>query len=165
MMDEIHSLLAQLHDIEGIDAVSPWPLAIGWWVVIVLLLLALFVVGWLVSRRVVFIYSWKYDTLQKLGELEHSLSKKFTEEIPQRETIILFSEYLRRIAIRRFARKECAGLTGEEWLIWLSAHDENKFNWQEKGKLLIQAPYAPMHQNFSVEQMNELIKAAKKWVR
>ena len=29
------SLMQQLHDIEGLDPISPWPLAIGWWVSIV----------------------------------------------------------------------------------------------------------------------------------
>ena len=26
------SLMQQLHDIEGLDPISPWPLAVGWWV-------------------------------------------------------------------------------------------------------------------------------------
>ena len=37
----MNSLLEQLHDIEGIDAISMWPLAIGWWVLIALCVLAL----------------------------------------------------------------------------------------------------------------------------
>lgn len=165
-MNGIDSLLEQLHDIEGLDSVSWWPLAVGWWMVIVFSVLVLCVAAWWIFRWFSFRCSWKYDTLLKLSGLEQSLSASSAHETTIRETVILFSEYLRRIAMRRFARSECAGLVGEDWLLWLSRHDGKNFDWAEKGKLLIQAPYEPvaaMNQSAALEQMKDLIQAAKEW--
>ena len=81
--------------------------------------------------------SWKNDTLQKLAFLEKNLS-----DATAVETVIALSEYLRRIALKRFSRKECAGLTGKSWLKWLTTHDPKKFDWEAKGALLIDVPYA-----------------------
>ena len=163
-MNDVQSLLEQLHDIEGLDSIGLWPLPIGWWVVIALAVLIFFTAGWFILRRLAFKRSWKYDTLQKLSGLEQILSEVSAEEATIRETVILFSEYLRRIAIRRYARSECAGLVGEDWLQWLSRNDKKNFDWKEKGKFLIQAPYAPMNQSLAMERMKELIQAAKEWV-
>ena len=127
----MNTLLEQLHDIDGLDAISWWPLAIGWWVLIGLgahsaqLRIGLCYVAW----RVAFKRSWKSDTFKKLAALERKIFPMTTA----RKTAITLSEYLRRIALRRFSRKECAGLTGEAWLKWLAGHDPKKFDWEKKG--------------------------------
>jgi hypothetical protein len=156
----MNALLEQLHDIEGLDAISPWPLAIGWWVLILLGLLLFVLVVSFVVVRVKFKRSWKNDTLQKLRALENNLSEETS-----RETVITLSEYLKRIALRRFSRKECAGLMGEAWLKWLKTHDIKNFDWVEKGGLLIRVPYSPEDQKVSLDQVKILLKAAKEWVR
>lgn len=155
----MESLLEQLHDIDGLDPVSAWPLALGWWVligVVVICVVALIVyaIRWLAFRR-----SWKHDTLQKLATLEKGLS-----DVNAREAAITLSEYLRRISLKRFSRKECAGLTGEAWLKWLAKQDPKKFDWEKKGALLIDMPYAPQQVSLSASQMKELIQAVKMWV-
>lgn len=153
------SLMQQLHDIEGIDAISPWPLAIGWWVVIAC---GLFVLGngiWLLWRHLNYLKSWKKDTFNKLDSLENNLSDSNSVE-----TIAFLSEYLRRIAVRRFPRKECAGLVGDAWLKWLTGHDPKQFDWTEKGKLLIEIPYAPASKDVPLDQIKEMIQAVRHWV-
>lgn len=153
------SLIEQLHDIEGLDAISPWPLAIGWWISIVCGILLLGSAAWLINRRLSYLRSWKKDTFNKLNHLEKNLSPSTS-----RETISFLSEYLRRIAMRRFPRKECAGLVGDSWLKWLKAHDPKQFDWSEKGKPLIDIPYAPIHTDVPPEQIKELIQAVRDWV-
>lgn len=153
------SLMEQLHDIEGLDAISPWPLAIGWWVSIVCGMLILGAVIWLICRRINYLRSWKRDTFKRLDRLEQNLAPATSGE-----TIALLSEYLRRIVVRRFPRKECAGLVGDEWLKWLKAHDPKQFDWTEKGKLLIDIPYAPVHIDLPLQQIKELIQAVRHWV-
>ena len=96
----MNNLLEQLHDIEGLDPISWWPLAIGWWIIIALCIilmigLALYGVYWLAFKR-----SWKNDTFKKLAILERNLSDQTAKE-----TVIALSEYLRRIALRRFPEK------------------------------------------------------------
>lgn len=153
------SLMEQLHDIEGIDAISRWPLAIGWYISIICGMIALGVIIWLFNRRLNYLKSWKRDSFKKLDSLEKNLSFSTS-----RETISFLSEYLRRIAMRRFPRKECAGLVGDTWLKWLKLHDPKQFDWTEKGKLLIEVPYAPLHKELPVEQIKELIQAVRYWI-
>lgn len=156
----MNSLMQQLHDIEGIDTISYWPLAIGWWVSIACGMLILGSALWLLRRRIHYLRSWKRDTFKKLASLEQNLSPSTS-----RETIAYLSEYLRRIAVRRFPRKDCAGLVGEAWLKWLKAHDPKQFDWSEKGKLLIEIPYASAHTELPPQQIKELIQAVRYWVR
>jgi hypothetical protein len=155
----MNELLEKLHDIEGLDPISWWPLAAGWWVIIAIGCVVFFAICWLVASKVAYRRSWRYDTFQKLADLEAHLS-----DASARETLISLSEYIRRIALQRFPRKECAGLAGDAWLKWLREHDPSEFDWEKKGNLLVDAPYAPMSKQFSSDQVKELIQATRKWV-
>lgn len=153
-------LLDQLHDIDGLDVISWWPLAIGWWITIALAIaLGMALLGY-AAYRLAFARSWKSDTLKKLAHLQKNLS-----DTTARETAISLSEYLRRIALRRFPRKECASLIGETWLMWLAKHDPKQFDWKTKGTFLINLPYAPENATVPVKQVQDLIQAAKNWVK
>jgi len=156
----MNSLLEKLHDIEGLDSISWWPLAIGWWVLLIIGICILCAIIYYISYWFAFKRSWKNDALQKLAHLEKQLS-----DTTAREIVIELSEYVRRIALRRFPRKECAGLTGEAWLKWLSLHDPKHFDWEKKGALLIDAPYAPLNAGLSTNQIKDLIQAVRNWVR
>ncbi|MEI8124770.1 MAG: DUF4381 domain-containing protein [Parachlamydiaceae bacterium] len=156
----MNSLLEQLHDIEGLDPISMWPLASGWWILIscgtvIALSMGIAIFYYLAFRR-----SWRNDTLQKLAALEENLS-----EDTSRDSVILLSEYVRRIALRRYSRKECAGLVGNAWLQWLTKRDPKKFDWEKNGVLLIEIPYAPSHLNIlSLSDVKQLITAVREWI-
>lgn len=156
----MNPILEQLHDIEGLDPISAWPLGIGWWVVIgigVGLACLVIVYG---MYRLAFKRSWRNDTYQKLAMLEKDLSEQTA-----RETVVALSEYLRRIILKRFSRKECAGLMGEAWLKWLTKHDPKNFDWEKKGTLLISIPYSPQnYQAISTTEIKSLIQATREWV-
>lgn len=154
------ALLDQLHDIEELDPIGWWPLAPGWWIVmglaiVVILILLAYIISWILFSR-----SWKKDTLNQLALLEHRLSDKTA-----REVLTHVSEYLRRIVLRRFSRQDCAALTGENWLKWLADHDPKKFDWESKGKILLELPYAPWNSALPASQVREIIRATKQWVR
>lgn len=146
----------QIHDIEGLDPISMWPLALGWWFLIVG---AVCVIGYFLISWIIFKFSWKNYALKKLVTLEKNLT-----EVNASATLIQLSEYLRRIAVRRFSRKVCAGLTGNAWLKWLALHDPKQFDWEKQGRCLIDAPYAPEHASLPTAQVKELIHAARNWV-
>jgi hypothetical protein len=152
--------LEKLHDIKELDFISSWPLSPAWWVVIVLGALVLVSLVAFVVYTIAFNRSWKKDTLQKLLNLEKNLSDDTAREIA-----ITLSEYLRRIALRRFSRKECAGLVGEDWLKWLKERDLRDFDWEKKGEILIKVPYAPSNLTLSVNEVKDLIQAVRDWVR
>lgn len=153
------SLLEQLHDIDGLDAIHWWPLALGWWVLIGVVVIILSALSVFAIRRLAFKRSWKNDALQKLAHLEGNLSEETANE-----TLVRLSEYLRRIVLRKYSRKECAGLTGENWLKWLKTRDPKQFDWESEGKLLIIVPYAPQNALFPPSKIKTLIQAARSWV-
>lgn len=155
----MNSLIEQLHDIEGLDLISSWPLAIGWWLLIALGIVVMGAIIAFVLYRLAFKRSWKNDTFKKLSRLEENLS-----DATARETVITLSEYLRRIALRRFSRKECAGLMGEAWLAWLAQHDPKNFDWKNRGTPLIEVPYAPVNSSLPADQIKDLIQAVRNWV-
>ena len=155
----MNPLLEQLHDIEGLDPISGWPLAIGWWVVIIVAALLMVLSVCYVAYRLAYLRSWKNDTNRKLYALETNLS-----DANARETVITLSEYIRRIAIKRFSRSECASLTGVAWLQWLSKNDPKQFDWETHGTTLIKIPYSPVETHVQANQIKDLIHAIRNWV-
>lgn len=149
-----------LKDIEGIDPVSFWPLGLGWWIVIGFFLILILSVLWIYARKRAFRRSWKYDALSAICSIERELTAENT-----RDSLVQLSEFLRRIAVARYSRKECAGLMGDAWLEWLSKKDPSGFDWRAKGKALIDAPYAPSDRSLSLQTVKEYIRAIKGWVK
>ena len=153
------NLLAQLDDIKGLDPISWWPLAPGWWALLALAVLALLVAAAMYWRRRAYWRSWRGDAAKALGALYTRLTDANSGEIAGALSILL-----RRVAMRRFSRPECAGLQGVRWLRWLTANDVAGFDWAAHGTLLIEAPYAPPGRYFSRKSVERLIAAAKRWV-
>jgi len=151
------NLLAQLYDITGIDYIGWWPLAPGWWV---LLVLALILAGAVYWRRRAYQRSWKGDAWRALAALDSQLVGGNTQEI-----VAALSVLLRRVAMQCSSRAECAGLVGQDWLRWLTEKDPVSFNWLSHGSLLVEARYAPPSGDISPEAVKILIKAAKRWVK
>lgn len=156
----MNPLMEKLHDIEGIDPVSWWPLGIGWWVLICFITFISILTGLYIYRKIRYNRSWKRSALKELQDLENRLDKKSAREIAAQ-----LSEYIRRIAVKRFSRKECAGLVGDIWLQWLALHDPKNFDWKNKGNLLKDASYAPKEKIIPVDDVKEVLNAIKNWVR
>jgi hypothetical protein len=155
-----NNLLSQLKDIDGLDAISAWPLAIGWWIIIVLVLAIILAVVFYLVRQRMFKNSWKGSISRTLSEMQNALGNNNTQAIATE-----LSEVLRIIAIKRFSRNECAGLAGKEWLQWLEKNDAASFDWVAHGKLLLEAPYAPSGKTIAKGNVDLLINATKKWVK
>lgn len=150
-------LLAQLYDIKGLDTIWWWPLAPGWWAIIVFILVFAGIIYW---RRRAYFRSWKGDAWLAFSALNAQLPDGNTQDIAASLSVLL-----RRVAMQSSSRADCAGLQGADWLRWLSANDPGKFDWTARGALLIDAPYAPPGQNVSPESVKVLIRAAKRWVK
>ena len=60
--------------------------------------------------------------------------------------------------------KQTAALTGEMWLDWLQSNDSTGFPWREKGRLLLELPYAPPDRSADKALLGQLIDAALHWV-
>jgi len=152
------SAVNQLLDIRGLDSASWWPPAIGWWLVAVAIIAALM----LLQRVVQYLRRrpprWQRDALRHL----HGLRRRARKQDPK-QTAGELSELLRRIAMARFGRAACAGLAGETWLRWLEDRDPTGFRWNDRGRILLDLPYAPPEVVSDPKALHPLIDAALIW--
>lgn len=160
------SALEQLRDIHGIASVPWWPPAQGWWMLLGgLLVFALAAWRWRTTLRLripipgITLGTWRWDAAAALRELR----RRARAGQDLKDSAGELSELLRRIAMARLGRDACAGLTGGDWLEWLQQHDPAGFQWQERGRLLLSAPYAP-HGKGGDRDLIVLIDAAYQWV-
>lgn len=148
-----------LRDIRGLDSISWWPPALGWWLAAIVGLLVIAGGVWLWRTAPYTFEGWRWDARQRLKRLRRQLDTQQPKKIAGE-----LSELLRRIAIARCGRHPCAGLTGEAWLTWLTDNDPTGFDWRDRGHILLELPYAPPETLGRKEALNELIGAALGWV-
>lgn len=148
----------QLRDITGLAPISWWPLAFGWWVIILCIAVALSAgLVWL-YRRWTFYRSWQGKAYKNLLRLERSL-----QSANLKTTLQDLSAEIRQIAIHTATRQDCAALTANNWLEWLQDHDPHGYLWTHSGQALIAGQYAPQ-QSYETSQVVDMITAIKKWV-
>lgn len=149
-------LLSQLRDIRGLDAVSWWPPAPGWWGLTGLLLVICGGIYFYRRYKEKQAARWQVEAKALFGELRSEQDKK--------KKAVALSELLRRLAIKQHGRDACAGLEGKKWLEWLAKNDPQGFDWKQKAKILIEAPYAP-EEKIANNDFEPLIAAAERWVK
>ncbi|CRI63222.1 conserved hypothetical protein [Thiocapsa sp. KS1] len=162
--------LAMLRDIHDIPPIPWWPPAPGWWLLaIALTLLVIFV--WRSRARIslripipgITLGTWRWEAAAALRDLR----RRAGAGQDAKQILGELSELLRRIAMARLGRPACAGLVGTAWLDWLAAQDPNGFPWPERGRILIDAPYAPsgaLRSRVGTKDLLSLIDAARAWV-
>ena len=64
----------------------------------------------------------------------------------------------------RSDRREAAGLTGDDWLHWLNVNDPSRFDWEQRGQMLLTAPYMPPDMEVQRKEVAVLISATSRWV-
>lgn len=148
--------LVGLRDIHGLDSVPWWPLAPGWWVLLLTVVLLSYGL-WLIWRW--WSFDWRAEARLELNRLKQQLR---TGDL--KRTAGSLSELLRRIAIARTSRQQCAGLTGLAWLQWLRTHDPKGFDWEQHGRLLMELPYAPARSGIQAQRVSVLITATAAWI-
>jgi hypothetical protein len=149
-----------LRDIRGIDSVSWWPPAPGWWLLLVGLAILILLTWWIIRRRRLYpLGRWQQDARRHLIALKRRIKRE-----PAKPVASDLSELLRRIAIARCGRSITASLTDEAWLDWLQRNDSSGFPWLEKGRLLIELPYAPPDHSADKAELALLVDAAIDWV-
>jgi hypothetical protein len=149
-----------LRDIRGLDPAPWWPPAPGWWLLLMGVLLLALLVVWLLRRRRLYpLGRWQHDARRHLLALRRRMKRE-----PAKQVAGELSELLRRIAIARCGRERTAALTGEMWLDWLQSNDTTGFPWREKGRLLLELPYAPPDHSADKAILSQLIEAALHWV-
>jgi len=147
----------QIKDIEQLKEVSIFPLAIGYWLIIFFVIIAI------IGSIIYFIFQKKRrDIINIIRYLK--LAKDDIKNHNKHQIIIKISKIIRLLAIRKFSRKDCAGLIDEKWLEWLSLNDPNKFDWKNDGNLLLKAPYMKEFHKVNDKKLIKLINATLGWV-
>jgi hypothetical protein len=125
------------------------------------LLVLLTVLIWLFirRRRLYPLGRWQKDARRQLLSLRRRAKREAEKQVASE-----LSELLRRIAIARCGREETAALTDQAWLDWLQSNDSTGFPWREKGRLLLELPYAPPERSADKALLGQLIDAALHWV-
>ncbi len=149
-----------LKDIHLAGTPGFWPPAIGWWIILAVMLIALmgFFV-WLKRQR-----DKKYlrekqrkSLLKKLSVLETQLIKN-----PSNKAIAEINTLIRQYAVNYYPRSKISSLTGADWLSFLDESGNTTGFTKGAGRILVEAPY----QKSVLGNLNqdEFILLVKKWV-
>jgi Domain of unknown function (DUF4381) len=149
----------QLRDIHGLDPISWWPLAPGWWIIITLFLLTTLALTIFFYRRRLRKppTDWRPAALAEWQTLQPG-------PLPNRQQVEQLGILIKRIAIQRYGRSHCAGLTGKPWLEWLTQHDPHGFDWMKTGRVLIELPYLPPDTKMDIDQVHTLYQVVRGWI-
>ena len=148
--------LSELKDIHLPDPIGFWPLAYGWWL---LLILILFIAGW-------GIIMWRKKVQSALAQRQ-ALSLLSNIDVTQKTWPRQLNTLLKRLAMAYFPKHEVANLHGKEWRLFLVSQlpVKKQANFAELFSLLQANFYrsAPRTQpdfERSVEQVRNWIKYA-----
>lgn len=142
--------LPELRDIHLPETVSVFPLAYGWWVV---LLCAVAVVLSYFTIRNLLAKSKKRHALRLLNLIN------FSDIIPAAASM---SEILRRICVYKYP--EAAAMTPDNWVIFLNSHTRRKLS-NKTAKLLAVAPYLPpQNKQYTKEDVKDLQTFCQRWI-
>jgi len=147
-----------LKDIHLPDAVSWWPPAIGYWLVLaVLIALVLIFFGLRYLRNKTLI---KRQALTEFARIKSD----YQATLDQKALATALSKLLRRAAISAYPVSECASLSGNEWLNWLDQQlSKSDITFSDgPGYLLTEFIYSDSkHTN----DINDLLDLTQRWLK
>ena len=144
-----------LRDIHLPDAISWWPPAIGWWILLALVIAAIIFIP-KIYRRMTF------TPLKKVASLTfNNIIERHKKNNDDMRFIIETSQFLRQTAMSYYGREDVAQLTGEKWVQVLNDLTEQTHFNDELKQTLINAPY----QKNSPIDVQHLIEVVKNWLK
>lgn len=141
-----------LRDIHLPDPIGWWPMAPGWWLLLISVLGLLITAVWL----------WRALTRQSLKKIArrelNTLQERY--DLSAADKVRQLSILLRRISISAYPRAEVASLTGNAWLGFLENHLKDRRFLQGPGRLLAEAPYRPVQEI----DLGPLFRLCREWI-
>ena len=148
-----------LRDLHLPEPVGWWPLAPGWWLLILLAIIA-------IAYGLVRAYQRRQRNAARRYALRE-LARYEAEYLEHRDPVTLgkqLSELLRRSMLAYAPRTEVAGLTGEAWLRWLDRGMPLPYFHTDGGKSLLQLPYR-RRDDFADVDIDALLAAVRMRLR
>ncbi len=161
---------ARLADIHLPETIHFWPIASGWWILLILLIVAI----------ALFLFNAKYRkrsvttvplSIKKLAEKElHSISSEYHQNHDALKTLKQLSIFLRRYVLSFTERETVAALTEQQWLQYLehfcseNSGAEILFADQRYAALLSEGPYRKSLQQHETLLIEDLLKEFEQMV-
>ena len=145
----------ELRDIRYPSEIDWWPMAPGWWLVLILIVTLLFVVILKLYQK----YNENRARRAALSWLK-SIQNDNVIRSATKELTKTLSTLLRRTMLAYLPRNEVANLVGDRWLDFLDQGlDENYFS-QGEGRCLITKPYkdSKSDENIDVEKLLDIVR-------
>jgi len=152
-----------LRDIHLPDAISWWPPAIGWWIVVGLIILCGLAYYWLKHRR-----ARRKVAKSALKELV-DIKADFDTNSDAQRFMTKLSTLLRRVCITTFPNENVASIIGKDWLVFLDQcithkeKDKHPLFTRNVASVLLNAPYMHNIRNSDVP-IEELYKISQEWI-
>jgi len=147
--------LTQLKDIHLPEAISWWPLAPGWYVIMLLILLLIAGLGYLIHKK----HLHALAKNQALTILD-SYNEQYEKDRNVQMTSARISELLRRVALVYFPRSEVASLHGDEWITFLNKTGK-KVDFTPVKAMLLDSPF----KTAETINLKPLITRAQLWIK
>ena len=147
--------LQQLKDIHLPNAMTMWPIASGWIILFIIMLLCIALVSFIWFKRRQRKYTVKF-ALIRLKRLKDSLPNCFGNSKVAAE----ISTLMRRTALYYYRREAVAGLTGKAWINFLNSNSPTVLFTEKAGQLLTDAPY---QQSYEID-LSPLFTATQAWL-
>lgn len=147
--------LAQLHDIHLPDAIGIWPLAPGYYVLALLVILLLWGGTILLMRSI-----RKGRNKRQALRVLKSYHEDYLKTANSQASAAQISELLKRVALVYYPREQVASLQGEAWISFLNQTARN-VDFTKVRSLLIECPFQPPQ---SLDLL-PLFDVAKRWIQ
>jgi hypothetical protein len=154
-MPNVPDPLQELRDVQMPDPISWWPPALGWWMIIVGLVIMAILVVWVRVYR-------NRTRLRRiaLAQLER-VKEHYAVNSDDQWAITQISQLLRCYALALFSRSHVAGLTGQSWLKFLDHQGgTNQFS-EGPGRALRAGPYQSQVPTSAVY----LLPLVERWIK
>ena len=154
-MAESQAVLAKLHDIHLPAPIGWWPLAPGWYFLLLLGLILIALDIYFIRRQ--YIHGQAKRQALKLLEM---YEQTYRREQNSQASSMKVSELLRRVALVYFPREEVASLQGEAWLEFLNKTSKG-IDFTKLRHYLLDIPYQPA----TDIDLQPLFQSAKAWIK
>jgi hypothetical protein len=146
--------LAQLRDIHLPDPVGFWPLAPGWWLLSLLIILAVIAIGYYLRKRFI-------RNRYRRQALAHFNNLKLQQLSPQ-EQLQQINYLLKQTAQAAHSEIDVANLSGKKWLGFLDQSGNTSDFSNGVGQVLEEGPYKPTTTDFN---SSELLTLTQRWIK
>ncbi len=147
--------LAQLKDIHLPDPIGWWPLAPGWYVLMIITLLLSFWLFFYLFKR----YANSLPKKQALSLLQH-YKEQYAKDKNAQLASARVSELLKRVALVYYPRMDVASMHGDTWVQFLNKTAKG-VDFEPVNSMLAETPF----KQAEAINVQPLIVRAEKWIK